>query len=228
LKGICKSDYGRFLSNYAANRLWHIESTRKVMDHLGATGTVIAPTLTPFWNLERDAAISQSHIKFALLQRTMATADMLDCEFDISPLAIVLLDESLEPEMIPEILLLLRRDYAELRTKFADYDKAIKAAKNYAERVEAIRTWEENWNGALSTISKKKLGLINRIVNWDVVKKGSLNGVFFNTVGETGKYVSELIDVKWGAKVAQQFHAEFLSSRLIRSRIQDLFHVTLD
>ena len=54
-----------------------------------------------------------------------------------------------------------------------------------------------------------------------------MTGALLSTIGETGKHVSEMTQVKWGAKIAQRFHDEFLKSRLLKSRVQELFGVEL-
>ena len=137
-----KRDYKRFVSAYAANRLWQIEAGRAVMESLNATGAIIAPHLPPFGNLERRSAMSETRGKFALLQGAIAEHHKLDAEIDISPLLILLLDGASEPAMIPETLCLLRRDYAELRNRSTQFDAEVKAAETYADKLDTTRRWE--------------------------------------------------------------------------------------
>lgn len=223
IETIHPDDLDWFFTRYAGHQIGQIEKARGLASLYSAAGTIVSPTAAPFWNAEHEAIELYLHQHFKEFQETLASAHAAtDTVIDLSPLIAVLLDSTLSLEMLPETLWLLRRDYKELREISSIYQVNLEDAENYAELSEIIRDWGQAWDKVIKRIGIERGGFLSRLIGWDVIKKGSLKGIFLNALAETGKELSGL-EVRRGLNMLHELEAEFLQSRRIRTRIKEIF-----
>lgn len=217
------NDIKKFIQYYSGNRIWQIEMTRKVASEVRANGVIYSPMAAPYWSAEHKFIKSYLQRNFNEFENAIKNTHLGDhAELDLSPLTAILLNSVHTPNMIPEAMYLLRRDYQELRTIGSKYEYLLQSAKSYDEISEVVNQWKDAWQLIIKEIGKSKTPLIRKLFGWDILKEGSLKGIFINSLEKISKSLKEL-KTKKILTILHELENEFLYSEPIVKRLNDLY-----
>jgi hypothetical protein len=221
---IADAERGTYLRRCAGRVIWQMENARQVAEAHGASGMMVLPEWYPLWGAERSTLTSEVGNKFKLLQEAIALQHCGDdIHLDLSALTIIALDTAIDRESIAENIVMLRRDYKELREIGHRYRLALEQAQNYKSISEVVREWRDAWDLVLKNARSGKVSLRRKLFSWDVLKKGSWSGMLFEAASITGKELSDIV-VKKGLTIAETFEQEFLMSAPIEKNLRRLFN----
>jgi len=180
-----------------------------------------------FSNEDTILSIGLGEQDFSAKKMSMVQSKLLDkhlpgcINVDFSPLMAILLDTTLNLEMLPETLFQMRNDYSEIRRTNSKYYELINSAESYGEIAELSHEWESIWTSFISRIGKSNKSIISRIFVWDNAKPSS------KKVGiALAKAISERQQESHIRKSMDTFfmlEKEFLSARKIQNSLAGLF-----
>jgi hypothetical protein len=223
LEKVAAEDRARYSRRCAGRIVWQMETARNVAMAQDASGIVVAPQWQPLWIAERKSVAHSLARQFELLEEAIKLHHCGDdIELDLSPLTAIALDTTTEMEMLAENILLLRRDYSELRDIGRRYRDALAAADTYRDISDAVREWRNAWDLVIREARFGRAPLIRKLFSWDLFKKGSWSGMLFEAAATTGKELSDIV-LRKGLTIAQTFESEFLLSSPIQHSIKRLF-----
>jgi len=223
LEQICEEDRKRIILDYMGTKLWRVDLLRKLGKRLSATGLFLKPEWGPFWYHERNEVMSVLHGKFKEAEKTLTEKRLgAYSELDVSPLTVVALDTTLTPEMLPETIRLMRRDYAELRATGSMYGKSLEEVETYGEVADVVDEWSLAWERVLKKIASPSVPLVRKLFGWDMLKKGSARELLVGSV--------EMVMSEWENRGVMKrlscigmLEKEFLASRRVQKRLGELY-----
>jgi len=213
----------KFIFEYVCKHMWHTDLIRKVADMTEATGIFILPHWEPFWTRERGQILSALHEKVKDAQMLMLSKYLGDyAQIDVSPLTIIALDGTLQPERLPETIVLMRRDYSELRETGSHFNAMLAEAETYREVSNIVKDWTLAWDATLKRIGTSPVPLIRRFFSWDILKKGSAKDIFINSIDVLWQVRHDL-KLRKGLSSVGMLEQEFLWSHTVQSRLKQLY-----
>jgi hypothetical protein len=225
---IIPSQRRRFASQYTGNIIWQMEVSRAVCNENHATGQTILPNWSLFWEKERRLIVSALHEKFVEVENAIIAKHFGgEIGIDFSPLTVVALERTSAAEGLAETLRQMRADYSDLRDTGRYHSSQLEEAVTYAEVSNIIENWREAWDIILKRISKTEKPFFHKLFGWDVIKKASLKYVFLNSIEVIAKEIKDLGIIK-RLSFLYEFEEDFLRSKRIERRIQDLYSTQID
>jgi hypothetical protein len=215
------ADPSEFLKRYTTNTLWRIEMGKIAQKQTFSDGLIISPDWSPFWLIEKQFIRSQVHHKFTEYSEYVK-AKNFNSIVDLSPLTVIALDTTLSKEMFVNNLLLMRRDYSELRSIGRKYRQQLKDAETYSEIDEVTNDWSIKWDLIMKKIRKTETPLNKRIFCWDSLKSLSPIKIGSKICYEIFSEINNRNNIKT-INIINNINNEFMSSRLVSHRINELF-----
>jgi hypothetical protein len=214
-----------FQIQFATSRMWQIESARSVRESVGADGLFLPPDMFPFWAEERRRLQSSLHTKMDEAQKIILRQITPDSDvplLDVGALTHIALDSTVEREGMWETILQMRMDYAELRDIGRTFSTSLAEAEHNQDIADVLVRWRDAWDKILQSLAKPPQSLIHRLFGWDVIKKGTLRGIFFEAADTVGKHWKD-IQVQKGLTLVRELQSEVFFARPFASRIESLF-----
>lgn len=216
-------DKNDFYYKYTVNNLWQIEMGKVVKEIHNADGMLVSPTWRPFWMAEKLEYASRLQKKYDEYKNIIGESKFRN-EFssDFSPLITIALDTALSRDMFFDTLMQMRKDYSELRDVGKKYKYLLKNADTHTEIENIVHDWTNDWDSVLKKIRKPEVPLLRRIFGWDALKTFSLKRIGGNAVYEVYSELDKLNRVN-SLSIVAKMDQEFMNSRLVGKRINDLF-----
>ena len=221
-------DKRTYRKHFLATSLWGTDVLKHAADTSKTNGIIYRPStelmLGKNWEVCKHDLKLNAHEKLSALEQQIIKMHIPPhVTFDFSPLVAILLDTSPTLAMIPETIMLMRRDYHALRDTARACHQALADAQDYNELSEVSKEWEDMWTKAIARIgSSGSFAHSSRIFTWDTVSPLSLRGTLAKVAAKVFEGVGE-VTLRRTLSAMLNIEKEFLQSRRIEKNINRLF-----